>query len=203
MIKRLEKIISGLMIGGTFPLLFGLLSVIVWYYLDKLESRAIIYLAAGLIFGLIIDLIFLKGWIKRRFELPLWSMAGIYILYNVFVFGFFMGFPVFNVLLGLIAGNYFGNRIVSGKLPSEIQSKQIKQVSIFTALIMALICISSAVIGLTDEYTGANIQGMLRLDFEVTQPMLWAIALVGGLSMIIVQYVITKWTIQKTIKLKH
>lgn len=203
MIKRLEKIISGLMIGGTFPLLLGLLSVIVWYYLDKLESRAIIYLAAGLIFGLIIDLIFLKGWINRRFELPLWSMAGIYILYNVFVFGFFMGFPVFNVLLGLIAGNYFGNRIVSGKLPSEIQSKQIKQVSIFTALIMALICISSAVIGLTDEYTGANIQGMLRLDFEVTQPMLWAIALVGGLSMIIVQYVITKWTIQKTIKLKH
>jgi hypothetical protein len=203
MIKRLEKIISGLMIGGTFPLLFGLLSVIVWYYLDKLESRAIIYLAAGLIFGLIIDLIFLKGWINRRFELPLWSMAGIYILYNVFVFGFFMGFPVFNVLLGLIAGNYFGNRIVAGKLPSEIQSKQIKQVSIFTALIMALICISSAVIGLTDEYTGANIQGMLRLDFEVTQPMLWAIALVGGLSMIIVQYVITKWTIQKTIKLKH
>lgn len=191
------------MIGGTFPLLLGLLSVIVWYYLDKLESRAIIYLAAGLIFGLIIDLIFLKGWINRRFELPLWSMAGIYILYNVFVFGFFMGFPVFNVLLGLIAGNYFGNRIVSGKLPSEIQSKQIKQVSIFTALIMALICVSSAVIGLTDEYTGANIQGMLRLDFEVTQPMLWAIALVGGLSMIIVQYVITKWTIQKTIKLKH
>lgn len=203
MIKRLEKIISGLMIGGTFPLLFGLLSVIVWYYLDKLESRAIIYLAAGLIFGLIIDLIFLKGWINRRFELPLWSMAGIYILYNVFVFGFFMGFPVFNVLLGLIAGNYFGNRIVSGKLPSEIQSKQIKQVSIFTALIMALICISSAVIGLTDEFIGANIQGMLHLHFEITKPMVWAIVLVGGMSLIIVQYVITKWTIQKTIELKH
>ena len=200
--KRLEKIISGLMMGGTFPLLFGLLSVIVWYYLDKLESRAIIYLAAGLIFGLIIDLIFLKGWINRRFELPLWSMAGIYILYNVFVFGFFMGFPVFNVLLGLIAGNYLGNRIVSSKLPSEIQSKQIKQVSIFTALIMALICISSAVIGLTDKFIGANIQGMLHLHFEITKPMIWAIVLVGGVSLIIVQYVITKWTIQKTIELK-
>lgn len=190
------------MIGGTFPLLFGLLSVIVWYYLDKLESRAIIYLAAGLILGLIIDLIFLKGWLNRRFELPLWSMAGIYILYNVFVFGFFMGFPVFNVLLGLIAGNYFGNRIVAGKLPSEKQSKQIKQVSIFTALIMALICISSAVIGLTDKFIGANIQGMLHLHFEITKPMIWAIVLVGGVSLIIVQYVITKWTIQKTIELK-
>lgn len=190
------------MIGGTFPLLFGLLSVIVWYYLDKLESRAIIYLAAGLILGLIIDLIFLKGWLNRRFELPLWSMAGIYILYNVFVFGFFMGFPVFNVLLGLIAGNYFGNRIVSGKLPSEIQSKQIKQVSIFTALIMALICISSAVIGLTDEFIGANIQGMLRLNFDITKPMIWAIVLVGGFCLIITQYVITRWAIQKTIELK-
>lgn len=190
------------MIGGTSPLLLGLLSMVIWFYLDKPESRVIIYLAAGLISGLVIDLIFLKGWIQRRFELPLWPMAAIYILYNIFVFGFFMGFPVFNVLLGLIAGNYFGNRIVSSKLPSEKQSKQIKQVSTFTALIMALICISSAVIGLTDEYTGANIQGMLRLHFEVTQPMLWAIALVGGLSMIIVQYVITGWAIRKTIGLK-
>lgn len=191
------------MIGGTFPLLFGLLSVILWYYLDKLESRAIIYLAAGLISGLVIDLIFLKGWIQRRFELPLWPMAAIYILYNIFVFGFFMGFPVFNVLLGLIAGNYFGNRMASNKLPSEKQSKQIKQVSIFTALIMALICISSAVIGLTDATIGANIQGMLRLNFDITKPMIWAIVLVGGFCLIITQYVITKWTIQKTIKLKH
>lgn len=199
--KRFERIFSGLIMGCAFPLLFGLLSVVIWFYVDKLESRALLYLAGGVIFGFIIDLAFLRGWIRRRFELPLWFPAGIYILYSIFIFGFFMGFPVFNVLMGLVAGFYFGNRIVANKIKPEMQPKLIKQVSCFSALIMALICISSAVIGLTDKTIGANIQGMLGLGFEVTKAMVWALVLVGGFCLIIVQYVITGWAIQKTIRL--
>lgn len=199
--KRFERIFSGLIMGCAFPLLFGLLSVVIWFYIDKLESRALLYLAGGVISGLIIDLAFLKGWIRRRFELPLWFPAGIYILYSIFIFGFFMGFPVFNVLMGLVAGFYFGNRIVANKIRPQMQPRLIKQVSRFSALVMALICISSAVIGLTDKTIGANIQGMLGLGFEVTKAMVWALVLVGGFCLIIVQYVITGWAIQKTIRL--
>lgn len=199
--KRFERIFSGLIMGCAFPLLFGLLSVVIWFYIDKLESRALLYLSGGVISGLIIDLAFLRGWIRRRFELPLWFPAGIYILYSIFIFGFFMGFPVFNVLMGLVAGFYFGNRIVANKIKPQMQPKLIKQVSRFSALVMALICISSAVIGLTDKTIGANIQGMLGLGFEVTKAMVWGLVLVGGFCLIIVQYVITGWAIQKTIRL--
>jgi hypothetical protein len=199
--KRFEKIFIGLIIGVTFPLLFGLLSVITWFYLDKSENRVIIYLTAGLLFGLIIDLKFLKGWIKHRFDLPLWFIAWIYIFYNICVYGFFMGFPVFNVLLGLIAGYYFGNRIISNKIQPEMRSKQINQVSLFTGMIMTLICVSSAVIGLTDKTIGDNIQGMLGLDFEITKTMILTLIFVGGFGLIIFQYFITKLTIIKTIRL--
>lgn len=109
--KRFEKIFSGLIIGSTFPLLFGLLSVTAWFYFDKSENRPLIYLTIGLLIGSIIDLKYLKGWIKDRFDLPLWFIAGIYLTYNIFVYGFFMGFPVFNVFLGLFAGYYYGKRI--------------------------------------------------------------------------------------------
>jgi len=201
--KKFEKIISGLIIGATFPLLFGLLSVITWFYLDKSENRVVIYLTVGLILGLIIDLKFLKGWIKHRFDLPHWYIAGIYVFYNICVYGFFMGFPVFNVLLGLIAGYYFGNRIISNKIQPEMRSKQINQVSLFTGLIMTLICVSSAVIGLTDKTIGDNIQGMLGLDFEITKAMILALIFVGGFSLIIFQYFVTRLTIIKTIRLNN
>jgi len=201
--KRFEKILNGLIIGGTFPLLFGLLSMITWFYLDKSENRGVIYLAAGLLLGLIIDLKFLKDWIKHRFELPLWGIAGIYTFYNICVYGFFMGFPVFNVLLGLIAGYYFGNRIISNKIEKEKRSKQINQVSLFTGLIMTLICVSSAIIGLTDKTIGDNIQGMLGLDFGITKTMILAIIFVGGFGLIISQYYITRLTIVKTIRLNN
>ena len=202
LMKRFEKTISGLIIGGAFPLLCGLLSVIAWFYLDKSENRPVIYLIAGLLLGLIIDLKFLKGWIKHRFDLPLWYIAGIYIFYNICIYGFFMGFPVFNALLGLIAGYYFGNRICSKQIQPAMQSKLINQVSLFTGLIMTLICVSSGIIGLTDESIGENIRGMLGLNFEITKTVVFTIIFVGGFGLIISQYFITRLTIIKTIRLK-
>jgi hypothetical protein len=201
--KRFEKIISGLIIGGTFPLLFGLLSVITWFYLDKSDNRVVIYLTTGLLLGLMIDLKFLKGWINHRFDLPLWYIAGIYIFYNICVYGFFMGFPVFNVLLGLIAGYYFGNRICSNNIQPEKRSKLINQVSLFTGLIMTLICVSSGVIGLTDKTIGENIRGMLGLDFEITKIMILTVIFVGGFGLIATQYFVTRLTMVKTIKLNN
>jgi hypothetical protein len=44
LMKRFEKIIIGLIIGSTFPLLLGLLSVVIWFYLDRSEDRAVLYL---------------------------------------------------------------------------------------------------------------------------------------------------------------
>jgi hypothetical protein len=201
--KKFEKIISGLIIGSTFPLLFGLLSMITWFYLDKSESKIVIYLSTGLLLGLIIDLKFLKGWINYRFDLPLWCIAGIYIFYNVCVYGFFMGFPVFNVFLGLIAGYYFGNRICYNKIQPEMHSKQINKVSLFTGLIMTLICISSGIIGLTDKTIGENIRGMLGLDFEVTRAMILTLIFVGGFGLIGFQYFITRFAMTQTIRLNN
>jgi len=200
LMKRLEKIITSLIIGGAFPLFFGLLSVIVWFYLDRLENRVVIYLLTGLFLGFIIDLRFLKRWIKQRFDLPLGFIAGIYIFYNICLYGFFMGFPIFNVCMGLIAGTYVGNRICSNKIQSERRSELINRVSLFTGLIMAFICISSGIIGLTDKTIGENIRGMFGLNFEITKTMILAIIIVGGLGLIFTQYFITKLTIKKTIQ---
>ena len=198
--KNIEKRISGLIIGSIFPLSLGLLLVTIWFLFDKSESRPLIYLAIGLLIGILIDLKFLKGWINRRFHLPIWIITSIYLVYNVFVYGFFMGFPVFNVFLGLLAGYFFGNRICFNKVKSEKHSKLINQVSLISGLIMTLVCISSGFLALLDYGAAGMIENVLGLDFEVTNSMMWGIVLIGGLALILINILLTRITMIKTIK---
>ena len=198
--KNIEKKINGLIIGCVFPLSLGLLSVTIWLSIDKCESRLFIYLISGLLIGVLIDLKFLKGWINRRFNLPIWIIALIYIVYNVFVYGFFMGLPVFNAFLGLLAGYYFGNRICFNKIESEKLPKLINQVSIFSGLIMTFVCISSGFLAIYDNGAAGMIQDVLGLSFKVTSPMLWGIVLIGGLILILVNVFLARYTMIKTIK---
>ena len=198
--KNFEKKINGLIIGSIFPLSLGLLSVTIWVLFDKAENRPFIYLVSGLLIGGLIDLKFLKSWINRRFNFSIWIIASIYIVYNVFVYGFFMGLPVFNAFLGLLAGYYFGNRICFNKVESEKHPKLINQVSIFAGLIMTFVCISSGFLAIYDNGASGMIQNVLGLSFEVTRSMLWGIVLIGGLTLILANILLTRITMIKTIK---
>ncbi len=200
LVKKFEKIVNGLIIGGTFPLFFGLLSVILWFFLDRSEHSPFIYLATGLLLGLLVNSKFLKGWISHRFDLPVWFMATIYIIYNILVYGFFMGFPVFNTFLGLFAGYYFGNRICFKDIEPEMHSKLLNRVSFFTGLIMTLVCISSGFLALVHNEAAGMIKEVLGLKFEVTKSMVWGIVLIGGLALILTNILLTRVAIIKTIK---
>lgn len=83
--KRFEKILSGTIIGGTFPILMGLLSIGIWFYADKSESSAIVFLIVGILLGFLIDLIFLRKWITMRFDLP-FGLLQEYMYSTIFVF---------------------------------------------------------------------------------------------------------------------
>jgi hypothetical protein len=198
--KRFEKIFTGLILGSTFPLLFGLLSVIIWFCLDKSEYRIAIYLIIGISSGFLIDYKFLKGWISNRFDLPIWFVAAIYLTYNILVYGFFMGLPVFNLFLGFLAGYYSGNRICFKNVEPAKHSKIINQVSLFAGLIMTFICISSGFLALVHNEAAGMIKDVLGLSFEVTKSMVWGIVLIGGSALILTNVLLTRLTIIITIK---
>jgi len=197
---KIEKLLNGLIIGGTFPLFFGLLSVVIWFTLDRSENSPFIYLTTGLLTGLIINSIFLKGWINHRFDLPVWFIAAIYVIYNVLVFGFFMGFPVFNAFLGLFAGYYSGNRVCFKNIEPEMHTKLINQVSFFSGMIMTLVCVLSGFLALVHNEAAGMIKEVLRLRFEVTKPMVWAIVLTGGPALIFTNILLTRLAMIKTIR---
>ena len=102
--------------------------------------------------------------------------------------------------MGLLAGYYFGYRISFNKVESEKHSKLVNQVSLFTGLIMTLVCISSGFLAIMDYGDAGMIKNVLGLDFEVTNSMIWGIVLVGGLILILTNILFTRITMTKTIK---
>jgi hypothetical protein len=119
------------------------------------------------------------------------------------MFGFFMGVPVFNILMGSVAGWYIGRRMSIHHNNCDTFKRTLRNTSIFCLSVMTLICIASATIALTDNSTAANLEGMLNLNFEVTQRMIIWIIIVGGLFLLISQYFLIKITARKFYNVDH
>jgi len=198
--KKFDQIFFGLLIAGFAPLLLMMLTMSTWFYLDRNEAHAPYYLTLGLLLGLAVDLKYFRSWLKNRYELSVGCVILIYLLYNILVYGFFMGFPAFHPLAGLVAGYYYGLRVVHQNIPAIQYPEIIRRVSLFTALVMTAICIPSGMIGLMADGVDKNIQGMLHLGFEVTRPMLWAISLIGGTFLILFTGFLTRIAMNQILK---
>lgn len=198
--RKFDQIFFGLLIAGFSPLLLMMLTMTSWYYLNRNEAHAPHYLALGLVLGLVVDLKYFRSWLQKRYELPVGCVILIYLLYNILVYGFFMGFPAFHPLAGLVAGYYYGLRVKHQNIPAIEYPGIIRRVSFITALVMTVFCIPSGLIGLMADGVGKNIQGMLHLGFEVTRPMLWAITLIGGIILILFTGFLTRIAMNQTLK---
>lgn len=196
MIKK-DALILSVLIGGAFPLVLALLAVTLWFYLDKNESHVLYYLAGGLAGGLLIDAGFLKKWVQHRYALPLSFMALLFGIYNLMFYGFFMGFPVFNICWGFMAGWYIGRRIAFQGIEERRAKQLINRVTMFTTLTMVLICIASGYLALSGSTVASEVSSMLGLGFLLTRPMLIGLVMIGGSLLIAAQLLLTRLTAER------
>jgi hypothetical protein len=191
--KLLDKIFFGIIFGAVLP---GTLFLAGWWGTFKVvpENQIFIYAFGGLTLGIIIDFFFIKKVISNLYEIQNTTLSLIYIFYSVCIFGFFMGVPVFNSLLGIPAGYYAAKRCLFLRKDIELTERYFKQTAIFTTVIILLASLVSASIALSDPFTAKNLKGMLNLNFEITKPILFYIIIGGGTILIIFQYYLTKFT---------
>lgn len=188
--SRLEHIVRFVVIGAMPPII-GLLAGW-WGTFAVLPERGVIVGAiTGLMAGLALDAVLLRRAMERAHSAPLWIWGSVYLFYSVGTFGFFMGVPVFNLLLGVAAGLLLGGRLARTGASAEAVQRLATLASAFTTGVLALACIASAAIALADPYTAANLEGMLGLGFEVTQPMIVALIVVGGAALLGAEWVLT------------
>jgi len=191
MINRLEMILYKLFFWGCVPLSLFLIGW--WSSISLKDNQEIFSIAfAGMGLGVLIDALFLKSKLKSLETLQTPILMGVYVFYSIMVLGFFMGVPVFNVLLGILAGRFMARVGLFHKLSGVKMNRLIHNTALFSALVMIGICVISGFIALKDPLdTAVNLQGMLGLNFEVTELMVYALVALGGLGLIITQYFLT------------
>ncbi len=194
-----DKIILGLILGAVFPVLFSLIAIAVGFYF--FSERTMPYLfGIGLIAGFIVDILFIRKLLSVMFDVPFWIFAVFYILCSVFLYGIFMGLPVPQLIMGPLAGYYWGRRISLNDIVLHEREDLITKVSRFSAVIMTLVCISSAFIALNEITIGEELEHMLGLNFIPSYTLIVSGIIVGGITLIIFQYLLTRIVLMKTIK---
>jgi hypothetical protein len=178
---NLECFCLGLILAPVIPLA-GLMGF--WWTAIALLSETWIPFAAsaGLLVGILVDIFMLKKLLDRR--LSLWLWVAVFLFYSIGAFGFFMGVPVFNALLAIPAGFVIGSRLAAEKADRLMVRKAAQRTAWFTTGVLALICAASAIIALVSSSTASDLRGMLNPGFTVTQGLIVALILVGGMALL-------------------
>lgn len=191
--KWLSVIVLGLIAPVSLMLLF-------WWGSIPLvkENITIAYLAlAGFAIGIALDCTVLRKFTARLFCLPIPALFAVAFFYSILFFGFFMGFPVFNVLIGISCAYVTARScVLSGESRENIRKKA-RAVHLFSLILLFSICICTAVLSLREASIGLQVQHMLALPFKVTPVMIWAIILVGGTALLTFQYGMSRWIFHK------
>ena len=153
------------------------------------DSPAVGWFAAGgLAIGVALDATVLRRRLDSLFSMSDRALLLVALFYSIGVYGFFMGFPVFNAAIGIAGGYVVARRAVLTGRERERALRDGKRVATTMTCVLGALCVATAVMALNERTMGAQLQGMLGLSFTVTWPMIYAIIGVGGTGLLAMQY---------------
>ncbi len=189
---KIDKMVSVLVLGTIAPVMSMLLFW--WGSIPFLkEEKLIAFLAlTGLLLGLILDVTLLRGFVLSLFDLSLTALAAVAVFYSVMIYGFFMGLPVFNSMVGIAGSCIVARKCMLLNMTREDAAKNIRCIIRVSTVILTVLCIITAVLALRESTICAQLKGMLHLPFDVTMEMVWGLILIGGSALLLFQYHISK-----------
>ncbi len=196
--RRIENAAIGTALGGV-PVIACFLAG--WWLSIPLvpEPRIFLFALAGLCLGLFVDVLFLRGWIRRAYSIKTWIWRAVFLFYSVGMFGFFMGVPVFNAALALPAGAFVGKWLAQDGADFSRMRQTAWRAALFTTCTLGLVCVASASIALLSPSTASDLKGMLAVSFEMTPAMLVGIILTGGVLLLVLNW----WVSLKSVELAY
>jgi hypothetical protein len=204
LINKLEKIIFTLLLGAISPIFFFLAG---WWgaYLLAPESQIPIFMLVGLGMGFVIDLLFLGKWVNMAYQIHPILLIAIYLFYSVGIFGFFMGVPVFNSMMGPLAGFYIGRRLKQEKVDPQEIYRLIQRTGLFASFVLAMACTASFILAASEITLAANINGMLHdmlgLNIALDNPTILLLSAFAGVGIVAMEYVLTLAAAKKAVLL--
>lgn len=190
--SKFDRFLSAAVLGLLAPL--SLFLLFWWGSIPFVENDSAILLFAliGLAAGAAVDLTLLRKFIRRLFLLPPPALVCVGLFYSVMVYGFFMGFPLFNSVVGIVFCYIAAKRCAVLKMPQAQAKKSAGRFNLFYLGVLVFLCVATAFLALGEPSITAQVKGMLGLPFEVTMGMIWALILVGGTLLVLFQYFTTR-----------
>ena len=157
----------------------------------------------GLGVGIIIDLLFLGKWVYAAFQIHPMILIAIYLFYSVGIYGFFMGVPVFNIIMGPLAGFYIGRRLKREKADPEGTKRVIHRTGLLASFVLAVACTASLFLAASEVTLAGNINGMLRdmlgLNFTFNYQTILALSVFAGIGIVVMEYFLTRVVAKKAL----
>jgi hypothetical protein len=177
----MERLVSRIVLGAITPVSLFLAGW--WGTLAVLGDSALIPWAAlgGLALGLALDATALRRRLGSLYIISPVSQAAVAVFYAVMIYGFFMGFPVPVLLVGLGWG-FAAVRARDGDL--GIRARRIRAAAFGSALLMFIACLATAWLAFREPSIASQARGMLDLPFTPSMGVLAASSAIGGLGLI-------------------
>ena len=195
LLAGVERLYLQIMIGLVPPILFLLIGW--WGSLPLVAEESIKFFAlGGLLLGLLLDIVFMRRWIQKVYTLPVGWFVAVYLFYSVGMFGFFMGVPVFNLLLGVMGGYYVGICLRHARKEKDEVERAARRTGFFAAGVLAVACLASWVIAFRDPSTAANINGMFHLSNPLSRESILLLSAFAAVGLVALEYFITRATVR-------
>lgn len=188
MLTRLDRASSRLVLGTVTPVVLFLAGW--WGTYGVLGDSPAIAPAAlgGLVLGVVLNLTVLRKRLDSLFDLGPKALVGLALFYSLMIYGFFMGMPVCNLLVGIVGGYVAGRKAALHGLPAERATRAARVTAAVATSILAVLCVATAWMALSEPTIGSQMGGMLGLPFEVTVPIIYATIGGGGAALLVAQY---------------
>lgn len=185
-----RKLFAVMLYQTPIPLAMFLLS---WWISDTFVSS---WLALGIgLGGLAIGL-----WLNKELILPYQFyrinkriLGFLYLFLSIAMVGLFIGIPVFNIVLGVIAGNYLSIRVISYARSGPEIKRNFLQGSIFSATTILSLSLLSGLAALGDFENVAYLFSYY-LDFNIEIKQFVYLFLMGSALLAIAQFSLTFFT---------
>lgn len=199
-IDNRENFVIGIFLGLLIPLITD---VLFWWTAASLDIFNIVAIPekfvaisaiTGLIIGVLLDILYLKSWIKKFYVINKTLSILLYLFCSLIAVACFMGVPIGNLFLGFLAGIYIGRKSYHWKSDLPRFESAARRVSLFCATVTSVEALFIGLLVLREVHIIENIHRVLRLAAPDTYQIA-DVLLIVMLSAILfgVQFVITRF----------
>jgi hypothetical protein len=191
LLSSVERLFLNIIIGLVAPIILMLAGW--WGSLPFVPEGSIMYFAlGGLLLGLLVDVLFLRRWVRKAYSFPVAWFVLVYLFYSVCLFGFFMGMPAFNLVMGVMGGYYTGLCLRHANRDQAAVEITARRTALFAAVVLGAVCLASWVLAYQEATIASEIKGMFSLKKEISRETILGLSAAAGIGLVVIEYYLTR-----------